>query len=137
MTLLGTEVDDEMRGRVFALLQSLIRVVLILALAAVPFSWRSRRPPHVHGRRTLAYGRRHPDRPGRRRDCSQSLPACWPIGKMDDGRQVPVWADLNSALRGDSAKRRRMEGGGVFIAFEGGEGSGKSTQIGLLGSRVA
>ena len=37
MTLLGTDVDDEMRGRVFAVLQSLIRVVLVLALAAVPF----------------------------------------------------------------------------------------------------
>ena len=36
-TLMGTDVDDEMRGRIFAVLQSLIRVVLILALAAVPF----------------------------------------------------------------------------------------------------
>ena len=38
ITLLGTDVDDEMRGRVFALLQSMIRVVLVLALAAVPFA---------------------------------------------------------------------------------------------------
>ena len=37
MTLMGTEVDDEIRGRIFALLQSLIRVVLIIGLAAVPF----------------------------------------------------------------------------------------------------
>src|SRR2546430_17673879 len=36
-TLMGTDVDDEMRGRIFALLQSLIRVVLILTLASVPF----------------------------------------------------------------------------------------------------
>src|SRR5262249_24375417 len=36
-TLMGTDVDDEMRGRIFALLQSLIRVVLVLTLAAVPF----------------------------------------------------------------------------------------------------
>ena len=42
--------------------------------------------------------------------------------KMDDGLAVPIWADLKSALRGDSAKRRRMAGGGMFIAFEGGEG---------------
>ena len=38
MTLLGTEVDDEMRGRVFALLQSMIRVVLVLALSSAGFA---------------------------------------------------------------------------------------------------
>ena len=37
MTLMGTDVDDEIRDRIFALLQSLIRVVLIISLAAVPF----------------------------------------------------------------------------------------------------
>ena len=36
-TLLGTEVDDEIRGRTFAIVQSLVRAALILSLAVVPF----------------------------------------------------------------------------------------------------
>src|SRR4029450_10055195 len=36
-TLLGTEVQDEIRGRTFAIVQSLVRAALILSLAVVPF----------------------------------------------------------------------------------------------------
>src|SRR3712207_5473666 len=36
-TLLGTEIDDAIRGRMFALVQSLVRAALILSLAVVPF----------------------------------------------------------------------------------------------------
>jgi dTMP kinase len=48
---------------------------------------------------------------------------------MDDGRPVPLIADVVTALRRDTTARRRLAGGGVFIAFEGGEGAGKSTQV--------
>jgi dTMP kinase len=48
---------------------------------------------------------------------------------MDDGRPVPLLADVVTALRRDTTARRRLAGGGVFIAFEGGEGAGKSTQV--------
>src|SRR5213078_3416815 len=37
LVLLGTEVGDEVRGRVFAFITSMVRVVLILMLATVPF----------------------------------------------------------------------------------------------------
>ena len=47
---------------------------------------------------------------------------------MDDRRGVPMVPDLVSALRGDTTTRRRLSKGGMLIAFEGGEGSGKSTQ---------
>jgi dTMP kinase len=49
--------------------------------------------------------------------------------QMDDGRPVPLLADVVTALRRDTTARRRLAGGGVLIAFEGGEGAGKSTQV--------
>ena len=48
---------------------------------------------------------------------------------MDDGRQVPVVADIVSAVRGDTTAQRRLAQGGMLIAFEGGEGAGESTQV--------
>ena len=42
---------------------------------------------------------------------------------------MPLLADVVTALRRDTTARRRLAGGGVLIAFEGGEGAGKSTQV--------
>lgn len=131
VTLMGTDVDDAMRGRVFALLQSLIRVVLILSLAAVPFV------VGRVGRNTVDIGGAHITIDGTR--IVLVLGGLFAVAsgvlayrKMDDQQHVGLWADLRTALRGDSAMRRRMRHGGVLVAFEGGEGSGKSTQIELL-----
>ena len=55
---------------------------------------------------------------------------------MDDRGEVPVLTDLIMALRRDSSGRRRLQSGGVLIAFEGGEGAGKSSQIALLADAV-
>ncbi len=131
MTLMGTEVDDVMRGRVFALLQSLIRVVLILALAAVPFVVAQ------VGRRRIAIGGVDATVDGTRfvliaGGLLALAAGVFAYRKMDDRQKVGVWTDLKMSLRGDTSGRRRMRSGGVLVAFEGGEGSGKSTQIALL-----
>ncbi len=130
-TLMGTDVDDEMRGRVFALLQSLIRVVLIVALAAIPFvvAQVGRRHLAVFGTHATIDGTRFVLVAGGLFAVAAGLLA---YRKMDDGQPVSVWADFKLAVRGDASARRRLHSGGVFVAFEGGDGSGKSTQITLL-----
>jgi dTMP kinase len=131
MTMLGTDVDDEMRGRIFALMQSLIRIVLIIALAAVPFIVAQ------VGRRQVSIGGVHYTVDGTRFVLVAGGVLALTAGllayrKMDDRQQLSIWADFRMALRGDTSGRRRLQSGGLFVAFEGGEGAGKSTQVELL-----
>ncbi|HTC68170.1 MAG TPA: dTMP kinase, partial [Acidothermaceae bacterium] len=51
--------------------------------------------------------------------------------QMDD-RDVPLWRDLVGAIRGWHPLDGRGVSTGLFVAFEGGEGAGKSTQSKLL-----
>jgi dTMP kinase len=129
ITLLGAEIEDEMRGRVFAFIQSMVRVVMILALAAVPTL------VGTIGQQTLPGVGSTVD--GTRIVLLASgvlavLSGIVAYRQMDQRCKVPVLADLITALRRDSARRRRLHSDGVLIAFEGGEGAGKSSQISLL-----
>ena len=127
-TLLGTEVEDEIRGRTFAIVQSLVRAALILSLAIVPFG------VGLIGRHHVDLGVATVPITGERVMLFVAGLLALGVGvlayrQMDDGRPVPLLADVVTALRRDTTARRRLAGGGVFIAFEGGEGAGKSTQV--------
>ncbi|WP_052866063.1 dTMP kinase [Streptomyces niger] len=57
--------------------------------------------------------------------------AAWVLGKTDDRQGVPLRRDLREALRGgDPAEAPAATG--FFIALEGGDGAGKSTQVEAL-----
>jgi dTMP kinase len=127
-TLLGTEVEDEIRGRTFAIVQSLVRASLILSLAVVPFG------VGLIGQHEVDLGFASVPINGERVMLFVAGLLALGVGvlsyrQMDDGRPVPLLADVVTALRRDTTARRRLAGGGVFIAFEGGEGAGKSTQV--------
>jgi dTMP kinase len=127
VTLLGREVTDDVRGRTFAFVQSLVRVDLILTLAAAPFL------VGLLKQRTVDAGFVDFTVDGTR--ILLAFAGLLAVGggllsyrQMDDRTGVPVVPDVLSALRGDTTTRRRLSNGGMLIAFEGGEGSGKSTQ---------
>ena len=122
LTLLGTEISDEMRGRVFAFIQSLVRVVLILSLAAVPFivGWVGQPSLGFIGAHVVIDGTRIVLALG---GVLAVLAGFSAYRLMDDRRPTGY------VRRGGADARN---GSGVLIAFEGGEGSGKSTQINAL-----
>jgi dTMP kinase len=133
-TLIGLEVEDALRGRTFSFLQSMARVVLLLVVAVAP---------------TLAglYGQ-HPLRLGPEIVYNfdgtnlvmlagavlAMVVGVLALRHMDDRKGVSILVDLFAAVRGQRFEQEQRERSrGLFIAFEGGEGSGKTTQSRLLG----
>jgi dTMP kinase len=132
-TLLGTEVGDEVRGRVFAFMQTSTRFVLMLAislsgvLVGVGGSRQLFRVASlgvaVSSTRLLLFAA----------GVLGAVAGMAALRQMDDKPGVPILADLVSSLRGrplPAAEHSAVSG--LFVVFEGGEGAGKSTQVAKL-----
>jgi len=150
-TIVGTEVDDETRGRTFAFLQSGIRVILFAVIAVAPFiaAGFTALVHGITGGNTLRIAHIDYEAVGYNFVLLLSaVIAVW-LGvvsyqQMDDRRGVPLRSDLVAALRGEpfapvlgypngaAPAAQPGQRRGVLIAFEGGEGAGKTTQARLL-----
>lgn len=132
LTMLGHEVSDELRGRTFAFLHATSKVVLMASVAVAPLL-------------AAAIGNYHWERGDLTYDFSgagavlviagvvASLVAFISYRQMRETKEaeVPVLKELSASLRGIPLEPETTETEqlpGTFIALEGGEGVGKSTQ---------
>ncbi|MEV4186702.1 dTMP kinase [Streptosporangium canum] len=132
-TMIGLEVEDSLRGRTFSFLQSLARVTLLLVVAVAPAL------AGLFGRHEVRLG----GETVYQFDGSNLvlligallavIVGLLALRHMDDRKGVPIVSDLVAAVRGERfAPEEAEQARGMFIAFEGGEGSGKTTQSRLL-----
>ncbi|MFY1697359.1 dTMP kinase [Solwaraspora sp. WMMA2101] len=132
ITLLGGEIADDVRGRVFAVVQTGTRVVLMLAISL------SSVLVGVGGSRQFQVANLGLSFSSTRlllllAGASGIFAGLSAFRQMDDKPGVPILADLWGSVRGRPlAPAEPFTSSGVFIVFEGGEGAGKSTQVAEL-----
>jgi len=130
-TMLGMEVADEVRGRTFAFVQSLIRVVLVAVLALAPliaaavgehtFEFQNTQVSYNGAAVTILIA-----------GLIASFIGALSYHQMKDRPNVSLWSDISNAIKGELGGITGAPTKGTFIVFEGGEGIGKSTQAKLL-----
>lgn len=131
-TLLGLEVPDEIRGRTFAFVGSMIRLALALVLAVAPLlagviGTHNFGPLDENGDPFLVYN-------GAAFTFLIAAIVMTAVGvasyrQMDDRVGTPLMTDLRHAFSGSAGVYAAT---GCFVALEGGEGAGKSTQAARL-----
>lgn len=128
ITLLGTEVPDDVRGRVFAFVNTASRAVLMLAisLSSVLVGFGSSRHLEVGGLGLDVSTTRILLLVAGGVGIATGLTA---FRQMDDRPGINIFADVWSSVLGRPLGMPEGRiGNGLFVVFEGGEGAGKSTQ---------
>jgi dTMP kinase len=131
-TLLQENVVDEFRGRTFAALTTLSRMVLFLSLALFPLL------AQVFGWIADAVGNGEFYVGGQRIDLSGTRLALWTaailivLAALNTRRLLTRYRLSRPVSLSLVPKLKRPPATGAFIAFEGVEGAGKGTQIAML-----
>ena len=148
-TIVGLEVDDDTRGRVFAFFQSSIQVILLTVIAVLPFlsAGFTKLIASVTGSGDVRFAHVVYHSAGQNVVILLAAAVAALVGissyrRMDDRKGVPLREDLVAAIRGEEFRPVPGAAGvnghapspprGLFIAFEGGEGAGKTTQARLI-----
>ncbi len=147
-TIVGSEVDDQTRGRTFAFLQSGIRVILFAVIAVAPFiaAGFTAAVRGMSGSSSVRIGNISYGGIGDNVVLLLAAAVAVVLGvisyrQMDDRTGVPLFHDLSSVFRGERFSAVPASGNGhqpappargLLLALEGGEGAGKSTQARLL-----
>jgi len=130
ITLVGLEVSDDRRARTFAYIYNMMRLMLLLVVVAAPFI------AGLIGQHSHLVGQTRVRLDGVTVTMFAAGIVAIVVGRvcfrmMDDRPDVPLRQDLLAAARRRDPEPGRGAGG-MFVAFEGGEGTGKSTQAALL-----
>lgn len=151
-TLVGLEVDDATRGRVFAFFQSTIQVILLAVIAVVGFvaNGFSSAIQAVTGSADVRFLNVEYASAGQNAVLLVAAVLVAFVGiksyrQLDDRKGVPLRDDLLAVIRGEafapvpgsaSSNGHGCAGAsgpaGLFLAFEGCEGVGKTTQARLI-----
>jgi len=130
-TMLGMEVHDDVRGRTFAFVQSLIRITLVAVLAIAPII-AATIGVHRYEFQTIVLNYNGAQITILIAGLIAVLIGSVSYHQMKDRPTVSLWSDILAALQGELGAITGAQAKGIFIAFEGGEGTGKSTQSKLL-----